>query len=42
VLSAEPRLEPVEGQATRPTTKFELRGLKLGHKVLDLVYRKRP
>ena len=41
VLSAEPRLELVEGQAARPTTKFELRGLKLGHKVLDLLYRKR-
>jgi tRNA (guanine-N7-)-methyltransferase len=41
VLSAEPRLEPVEGGAARPSTKFELRGLKLGHKVLDLVYRRR-
>ena len=41
VLSAEPLLEPVEGGALRPATKFELRGLKLGHKVLDLLYRKR-
>jgi tRNA (guanine-N7-)-methyltransferase len=41
VLSAEAQLEPVAGAATRPATKFELRGLKLGHKVLDLVYRKR-
>jgi tRNA (guanine-N7-)-methyltransferase len=41
VLSAEPRLEPVGGGAGRPATKFELRGLKLGHKVLDLLYRRR-
>ncbi|HJS37825.1 MAG TPA: tRNA (guanosine(46)-N7)-methyltransferase TrmB [Burkholderiales bacterium] len=42
VLSAEPQFEPLEGGVARPSTKFELRGLKLGHKVLDLVYRKRP
>jgi tRNA (guanine-N7-)-methyltransferase len=41
VLSAEPCLEPVGGGAGRPATKFELRGLKLGHKVLDLLYRRR-
>jgi hypothetical protein len=25
----------------RPTTKFEQRGVKLGHEVRDLVYRRR-
>jgi tRNA (guanine-N7-)-methyltransferase len=43
VLGAEPLLrntvdgfcEPVEG---RPTTKFETRGLKLGHKVFELLF----
>jgi len=46
VLSAEPRLEnTAEGYAPRPawrpTTKFENRGLRLGHGVWDLVFRKR-
>jgi tRNA (guanine-N7-)-methyltransferase len=41
VLSAEPGLERVEGAAARPMTKFELRGLKLGHKVQDFVFRRR-
>jgi tRNA (guanine-N7-)-methyltransferase len=41
VLSAEPGLERVEGAAARPSTKFELRGLKLGHKVHDFVFRRR-
>ena len=46
VLSAEPRLEnTVQGYAPRPDyrplTKFESRGLKLGHGVWDLVFRKR-
>ena len=41
VLSDEPLLEPAEGGTVRPATKFELRGLKLGHKVLDLLYRRR-
>lgn len=46
VLSAEPRLEnTAEGYAPRPpwrpTTKFENRGLRLGHGVFDLVFRKR-
>ena len=45
VLSAEPLLEnTVSGYAdrphTRPQTKFEGRGLELGHRVLDLVFRK--
>ena len=41
VLSAEPGLERVEAAAARPSTKFELRGLKLGHKVQDFVFRRR-
>jgi len=41
VLSAAPGLERVEGAAARPSTKFELRGLKLGHKVQDFVFRRR-
>jgi tRNA (guanine-N7-)-methyltransferase len=46
VLSAEPRLEnTAQGYAPRPDyrplTKFENRGLKLGHGVWDLVFRKR-
>ena len=45
VFSAEPALEnTVAGYAdrpdTRPQTKFELRGIKLGHRVWDLVFRK--
>ncbi|HMM54834.1 MAG TPA: tRNA (guanosine(46)-N7)-methyltransferase TrmB [Candidatus Desulfobacillus sp.] len=47
VLGAEPQLEntaagfsPRPGQ--RPQTKFEARGLKLGHGVWDMVFRKRP
>ena len=45
VLSAEPGLEnTVSGYAerpdTRPQTKFERRGLELGHRVWDLVFRK--
>jgi tRNA (guanine-N7-)-methyltransferase len=31
----------VERPAYRPTTKFENRGIKLGHGVWDLVYRKK-
>jgi tRNA (guanine-N7-)-methyltransferase len=30
----------VERPAYRPTTKFESRGIKLGHGVWDLVYKK--
>jgi tRNA (guanine-N7-)-methyltransferase len=41
VLGAEPALEPVAAASTRPLTKFERRGLKLGHEVRDLHYRKR-
>jgi tRNA (guanine-N7-)-methyltransferase len=41
VLSAEPGLERVEAAAARPSTKFELRGLKLGHQVHDFVFRRR-
>ena len=46
VLSAEPGLvNTAEGYAEkpayRPLTKFENRGLKLGHGVWDLVFRKR-
>jgi tRNA (guanine-N7-)-methyltransferase len=46
VFSAEPRLEnTAESYAPRPeyrpTTKFETRGLKLGHGVWDIVFRKR-
>ena len=47
VLSAEPLLRnTAEGYAPRPDyrplTKFENRGLKLGHGVWDLVFAKRP
>ena len=47
VLAAEPALENTcEAFAPRPTyrplTKFEQRGLKLGHGVWDLVFRHRP
>lgn len=46
VLSAEPQLmNTAEGYAPRPDwrpeTKFELRGLKLGHEVRDLLFRRR-
>ena len=46
VLSAEPALENTAGGFAprpdyRPVTKFENRGLKLGHGVWDLVFRKR-
>ncbi|MBK8893383.1 MAG: tRNA (guanosine(46)-N7)-methyltransferase TrmB [Propionivibrio sp.] len=47
VLSAEPLLENTAldfapRPATRPLTKFELRGLRLGHGVWDVVFRRRP
>jgi tRNA (guanine-N7-)-methyltransferase len=46
VLSAEPALENTAGgfaerPATRPVTKFEQRGLALGHRVWDAVFRRR-
>jgi len=45
VLSTEPALANTangfaERPATRPETKFERRGVKLGHKVWDVVFRK--
>lgn len=45
-LTAEPRLENTaagfaQRPATRPTTKFEARGLELGHGVWDLLFRRR-
>ena len=47
VLSAEPLLENTastyaDKPAYRPLTKFENRGLKLGHGVWDLVFRRKP
>jgi tRNA (guanine-N7-)-methyltransferase len=46
VLAAEPLLEnTAEGFAPRPAyrpqTKFETRGLRLGHRVFDAVFRRR-
>ncbi len=42
VFSAEPMLEQISsGYGARPQTKFEQRGLKLGHRVWDLVFRRR-
>jgi tRNA (guanine-N7-)-methyltransferase len=41
VLMAEPGLRRDNGAHARPATKFELRGLRLGHKVHDLVFRRR-
>ena len=41
VLMAEPGLCRDNASPERPSTKFELRGLKLGHKVHDLVFRRR-
>ena len=45
-LTAEPLLENTaagfaQRPAWRPQTKFETRGLKLGHAVFDLVFRRR-
>jgi len=45
VLSAEPTLANAasgyaERPATRPETKFERRGLELGHRVWDMVFKK--
>ena len=40
VLDAEPLLERAAMRA-RPLTKFEQRGVRLGHEVRDLVYRRR-
>ena len=41
VLMAEPGLRRDNGTHARPSTKFELRGLKLGHKVHDYFFRRR-
>ncbi len=48
VLDAEPGLENLAGSGQfaarneeRPTTRFEARGVRLGHQVWDLAYRKR-
>ena len=42
VFRGEPLLEPAERPFTaRPVTKFESRGLRLGHPVRDLVFRRR-
>ncbi len=48
VLDAEPGLENLSGTGNfavrseeRPTTRFEARGVRLGHLVWDLAYRRR-
>jgi len=41
VLMAEPGLRRDNDAHARPSTKFELRGLKLGHKVHDYLFRRR-
>jgi tRNA (guanine-N7-)-methyltransferase len=48
VLDAEPGLENLAGEGRfaprneeRPTTRFEARGVRLGHQVWDLAYRRR-
>ncbi len=41
VFAAQPLLRKAEGAASRPSTKFELRGLKLGHKAHDFLFRRR-
>ena len=40
VLMAAPGLRRENGAHARPSTKFELRGLKLGHKVHDFLFRR--
>jgi len=43
VFGSEPALEPVPSdRRMRPLTKFEQRGVKLGHEVRDLLYLRRP
>ncbi len=42
VLSVSPDFVRVEHTAARPATKFELRGLTLGHKVHDFLFRRKP
>jgi len=41
VFDAEPLLARAAEARARPSTKFEQRGVKLGHEVRDLVYRRR-
>jgi len=41
VLSNEPKLEKAAQGKNRPLTKFERRGMKLGHQVRDLVFRRK-
>ena len=41
VLSAEPMLEKADQVKTRPVTKFERRGIGLGHPVRDLLFLRR-
>jgi tRNA (guanine-N7-)-methyltransferase len=41
VLSAEPLLEKAAGGKSRPVTKFERRGIGLGHPVRDLLFLRR-
>ena len=41
VLSGTPDFAREQGAAARPPTKFELRGLRLGHKVHDFIFRRR-
>ena len=41
VLSAEPLLEKADQAKSRPVTKFERRGIGLGHPVRDLLFRRR-
>jgi len=41
VLSAEPLLEKAAGEKSRPVTKFERRGIGLGHPVRDLLFLRR-
>jgi tRNA (guanine-N7-)-methyltransferase len=41
VLSGSPEFARAQSTAARPETKFEIRGLKLGHKVHDLLFRRR-
>jgi tRNA (guanine-N7-)-methyltransferase len=40
VLMAQPGFHRENGTHARPSTKFELRGLKLGHKVHDFLFRR--
>ena len=41
VFCSEPLLEKAQGSKTRPSTKFERRGVERGHEVRDVVFRRR-